>query len=860
MNRKISFMLLLLTAAALVGVPEALAFPGYLDSFNTTYPSAVGTRIDNCLLCHNSLSGGSRNGYGTDFGNNSHNFTAIEPLDSDGDGFTNIVEINNLTFPGNASDFPPTVVPPTPAATFNISGFKINNATGSGIQGWNITVTNATLQKSMLTGADGSYKFTDLVNGTYNVSEEMKSGFTPVGATLQQVTIDGQDFTNVNFTNEPIPGPIPANRTFAADLTGGEEVPPVVTLARGNATFNLSDDGTVLQFKVTVANITNATLSHIHLASAGVNGPVVVNLFTGPTKTGRFDGVLAEGNITQANLIGPLAGQPLSALLDNMTSGNTYVNVHTTQHPAGEIRGQIRVAPAPDARFSISGFKVNNATNSGIQGWNITLRNGTTNALIDSKPTDANGFYQFIVLVNGSYNVSEETKPGFTPVGAMLRSVTIDDSDVTNVNFTNMPSVPQANGSISGFKFNDINGNGTWESVEPGLANWTIVLTMPDGSNITNTTNTDGFYRFSNLSAGNYTIGEVLQPGWVRTFPLVPVRSITLLAGGNVTDIDFGNMQVPQGTFNISGFKINGTDNNGMGIENWDIMLLNATGAQLASTMTDSTGFYNFTGLTNGTYNVTEGMKAGWTNISPMSRMVTINGQDMTNVNFTNQITVTPPPPKETFNISGFKVNDTNGNGVWDTGEMGIENWNIRLLNVTTGTQIASTSTNASGFYQFTKVAPGTYNVTEEMKDGFTPTSATFKIVTVENMDVSDVNFLNHITVAPQPTNTISGFKINDLNGNGKQDAGESGLSGWEIKLTGIGPETASIHEETTTDDQGFYSFENLPPGKYLVVETVKGGYVPSGPPVLVVTLENGMNSMNNNFMNRPVSSLVPDM
>ncbi|SNQ60594.1 CHRD domain protein (fragment) [Candidatus Methanoperedens nitroreducens] len=54
--------------------------------------------------------------------------------------------------------------------------------------------------------------------------------------------------------------------------------------------------------------------------------------------------MLAEGNITQANLTGPLAGQPFSSLIDNMTNGSTYVNVHTIQNPAGEIRGQIQVA------------------------------------------------------------------------------------------------------------------------------------------------------------------------------------------------------------------------------------------------------------------------------------------------------------------------------------------------------------------------------------------------------------------------------------------------------------------------------------------------------------------------------------
>jgi hypothetical protein len=383
---------------------------------------------------------------------------------------------------------------------------------------------------------------------------------------------------------------------------------------------------------------------------------------------------------------------------------------------------------------------------------------------------------------------------------------------------------------------------------------------MPDGSNITNTTNMDGFYRFSNLSAGNYSIGEVLQPGWVRTFPSVPVRSITLSAGENVANIDFGNM-LPQATFNISGFKISDTNGNGVwdpgetGIGNWKIMLLNDKGTQIASTSTDASGFYQFMNIFPGDYNVAEEMKTGFTPTNAVSVPVTVENMDVTNVNFTNQVTVL----KGTFNISGFKVNDTNGNNVWETGEMGIENWNIMLLN-DTGAQIASTSTNASGFYEFMDLAPGVYNVTEEMKAGFTPSGATFKVVTIENMDVMDVDFLNHVAVPPAVTNIISGFKINDLNGNGKQDAGENGLPGWNIRLIGIVPETVSINKETTTDDKGFYSFEDLPAGMYLVVETLKGGYVPSGPPVLVVTLENGKNSMNNNFMNRPISSLIPDM
>jgi hypothetical protein len=134
-------------------------------------------------------------------------------------------------------------------------------------------------------------------------------------------------------------------RNFRAHLSGGEEVPPVETRAQGQATFQLSKDGNGLRFKLIVANIENVTQAHIHLAPAGANGPVVAWLYpSGPPPVlieGRFQGVLAEGTITAANLVGLLAGLDLDALIEEFESGNAYVNVHTSQFPPGEIRGQI---------------------------------------------------------------------------------------------------------------------------------------------------------------------------------------------------------------------------------------------------------------------------------------------------------------------------------------------------------------------------------------------------------------------------------------------------------------------------------------------------------------------------------------
>jgi hypothetical protein len=132
---------------------------------------------------------------------------------------------------------------------------------------------------------------------------------------------------------------------FRAHLSGGQEVPENDSRATGQAVFQLSKDGTELSYKVIVANIENVTMAHIHLAPAGVNGPVVAWLYPSSPPAqlipGKTNGILAEGTITSANLVGMLAGQPLSALVEAIKEGRTYVNVHTLQYPPGEIRGQI---------------------------------------------------------------------------------------------------------------------------------------------------------------------------------------------------------------------------------------------------------------------------------------------------------------------------------------------------------------------------------------------------------------------------------------------------------------------------------------------------------------------------------------
>jgi hypothetical protein len=133
-------------------------------------------------------------------------------------------------------------------------------------------------------------------------------------------------------------------RNFAAPLSGEQEAVPVDTNATGVATFRLSADGQELSYRLNVANIHDVLMAHIHLEAS--NGPVVVWLYPEEGQApelipGRFGGTLATGTITSGDLIGPLAGASVDDLVTEIISGNAYVNVHTVEHPGGEIAGQI---------------------------------------------------------------------------------------------------------------------------------------------------------------------------------------------------------------------------------------------------------------------------------------------------------------------------------------------------------------------------------------------------------------------------------------------------------------------------------------------------------------------------------------
>jgi hypothetical protein len=109
---------------------------------------------------------------------------------------------------------------------------------------------------------------------------------------------------------------------MAFDLKGSSE-----PNATGSAVLRFIKADAKVCYRLHAANVTLPTIAaHIHRGAAGVNGPVVVP-FTAPGADGNSSGCTAS----TATLIDEITGKP----------AGFYVNVHTKEHPAGAIRGQL---------------------------------------------------------------------------------------------------------------------------------------------------------------------------------------------------------------------------------------------------------------------------------------------------------------------------------------------------------------------------------------------------------------------------------------------------------------------------------------------------------------------------------------
>ncbi|MGH2375744.1 MAG: CHRD domain-containing protein [bacterium] len=142
--------------------------------------------------------------------------------------------------------------------------------------------------------------------------------------------------------------PAAPDPTFRARLSGFEETPVTLSSpASGHFRARIHEAAGVIEFELSYAGLpTTVTAAHIHLGARATTGGVSAFFCGGGGKPPcPQGGGTVTGTIVPSDVIGPaaqgIASGEFGELVTAIRAGATYANVHTTQFPGGEIRGQI---------------------------------------------------------------------------------------------------------------------------------------------------------------------------------------------------------------------------------------------------------------------------------------------------------------------------------------------------------------------------------------------------------------------------------------------------------------------------------------------------------------------------------------
>jgi len=764
----------------------------------------------------------------------------------------------------------------------------------SGIGGITITLKGTddlgnAIEITATTDASGNYSFSGLRPGTYSVTETQPANYLDgkdsignSGGTLSPdkvsaiVLTSGSVVSNVNF-GELLPASI-GDRLWV-DTNGNGLQDSGETGLSGRTVTLISGGGDGL-----LSTTSDNTSSSTTTGSDGIYG--FTNLTPGQYRVQFGDKpsgtVFTTADVGTNDAIDSDADQtglsPVITLVSGQTNNTVDAGVYTPVS-LGDFIWE-------DANAN----GIQDGTETGIAGVTVYLTDASSNRVLASgnpisTTTDSSGAYSFSGLKPGSYGIEVVKPTGYVFSAKDQGSDDGFDSDVDRTtgksaavtllsgqSTTNLDAGLYRTASLGDTVWHDLNANGIQDSGETGIAGATVYLLDGNGNRISQggvpistTTNASGKYSFSGLTPGYYAV-EVVKPTGYAVFsskgqgadtaldsnidPTTGKSDVVELVSGEVeTTLDAGLFNYASvgdriwSDTNANGIQDSGeTGAAGLSVELWD-----ANGASLlATTTTNASGNYSFNQLLPGDYSV-KFSKPADAYFSNTGAGTTTTDSDAGIDGFTASFTLSSGENNTSidagFNklgsIGDFVWHDLNGNGIQDAGEPGLQGVAVSLLNEKGDTVLATTSTDAYGYYNFSGLKAAKYQVQ------FTkPTDFVFTDRNIGGNDLTDSDAdpnnsrTGAITVnSGQAVTTVDAgfYKLAtigdrvwvDTNSNGIQNTGELGRSGVAVNLSGTDGRGTSVSLNTTTDANGLYTF-NVRPGTYSVKVTLPTNFVAS--------------------------------
>ncbi len=511
-----------------------------------------------------------------------------------------------------------------------------------------------------------------------------------------------------------------------------------------------------------------------------------------------------------------------------------------------------------------NGNGVQDAGETGIPGVSVRLYQGSD--YVKSDNTDGSGKYAFDGLDAGTYQVKFPaiSGRGFTVKDAGGNDA--QDSDAGSGGMTGDIVLSWGGSdmtvdcgyrplsSIANYVWFDSNKNGIQDDGPAGIDDVTVKLYQGTDKVAETETNWQGRYEFDGLQAGTYRV----------LFPAIPGREFTHLhagsnddadsdagGGGYTADIVLGwgetNNTVDAGYVchehaSLGDFAWHDVNGNGIqetgetGINGITVRLYHdgdpvPVAATSTATHSGKPGWYTFTGLDAGTYQVGFGAAPGKVitakDAGPDGSDSDAGSSGMTGdiVLFWGDCDCTVDcgyrVPAQLGDLAWYDVNE---NGVQDAGEIGIGGVGVQLYH--DGSVVDSTTTAYDGSYHFSGLPAGAYKVKFGAKAGYAYTAADAGGDDARDSDADAAGFTADVTLdwgendatvdcgyLNRATASLGDFVWYDVDGDGVQDATDGICGGVAVDLYKDGGKVA----ETTSDASGHYSFTGLEAGVYRV-------------------------------------------